>query len=708
MLTPANNTFSILASADGAFYSIYPDGDRPVIGTGTKTLSWVKPTARADAVALTAGQITGYPLFYKKGSRWDYIGTVSGEDTVSATVPAGRWSVAAAYTGGQSALSDPADTDDWRASLPAPTAANTVTTANSRAEIQSKVNALQPGEALYFRGGTYLYTTTAAAGSADSSFITVGVSGSASGHATIMAYPGETPIIQGVGWASETNGPTGDQAGLICVSGNYVRVYGFEITASGKHAIAVDGSNAHITENYCHDNWEGGIILGSRGVAAFDHTSSVVEYNRCCYNRRSTGIAILLRDQIYQNVDDLTIRRNLCYRNGYNTGDVINIFGGGNSDGISVAKAAHDNYLPSTGDLDPAVSGRQNRVHNLHLIQNICFRNADDGFDISPGEGTKVIGNIAFKNGPSGNRGYKILRDLYENLQWLGNIALGSSANIWTDKVYVTRITAGSAAEVFVSDTITGATSGATATVTAVEIFTNGNESQSWTDSEFSAKLSISGLSGTFQVGEIITVGGVNKVQVQSGGQIMGCEHRANTNEATRDYGSNQEVAWTSLNHNQPGGGSMPGIKTELSSTLTADLMNCLSYGNQDDDSTLTYYTQTTNHLNDAGIAPGIIDAAYMDPLETISGSTIQAQWANIYYTITGQVMAASGGNLHEAGTLDTDYYHTRPCDADDNPADPADLTKLHWYVSGKTAGVPDIGASQYRFVNPPADVSIT
>jgi len=52
---------------------------------------------------------------------------------------------------------------------------------------------------------------------------------------------------------------------------------------------------------------------------------------------------------------------------------------------------------------------------------NIGFGNADDGMDVSFADSV-IEGNIMFENGPEGNRGYKVLRQV-DNLTFRGNVA---------------------------------------------------------------------------------------------------------------------------------------------------------------------------------------------------------------------------------------------------------------------------------------------
>lgn len=661
-------------------------------------ISWTAPTTFPDGTSLSGGEITGYKVYLKTmGAYTLYSSESSG--TTSKSVPDGTYAVAATYSGGQTGLSDPVTVPDWTAALAAPEAANTVSTSDSRAAIQAKLDALTAGGVLYFRGGTYSHSTTGAG--EGGAFFHVDVDGSSGNLITVKNYPGELPVISGVGWVDEDVGPAGQQDGLIRVDGDYIRVFGFKVQNSGGDGIRIRGSHCVIEECEVAHVWQFGILIGQDGTAGTDINNGTVKGCYVHHCRQACALAFIPDNEENYNMDGWQILECIGSWSGYNADGTINIFGGGNSDGFAVSKHCHDNYAFDI--IDGNITGRWNRMHNLTVANCIFFRNADDGVDQNAGEGTIFQGNIAFHNGPAAAKGFKMLRDIYETQTHQGNIAISTDSSIFPDTTRVQFDVVTGSTAVTAGNTLTGATSGATGTVSAVRMFTNGNVSQVWqngADGEFV----LTGVTGTWQGGETLTVSGVNKATVKRLGQQAGVENRANDSDATKPYGGKNEVAWTSLHHNYTGTGSLRGMSSSTAVSIGGDWLNCLSHFNQDNDTGTTNFTLTTNFLNSTGGDPQIEDTTYegSDISETLTGTTFRDQRRNLSRHIAGKVMATSGGNLYDAGTLDTDYYHATAADDPDTPSDPDDLTRLHWFESGKTTPTPDIGASQYQYLYPP------
>jgi len=652
------------------------------------TLAWVAPTTLIDGTAITS-QITGYKVYVKTGATYGLYGSTTG---TSYTVTDGTYAVCATFSGGQTGLSDSVTFPRWQDEIATPVAGNTVTTSDSRSAIQAKVDALTAGDVLYLRGGTYSHTLTGA----NLIFLTIGVSGTSTDYITIRNYPGETPIIEGAGFTDNQASPP-DAQYLIQITGNYVRLYGLKTTLSGECGISVLGNYAWIEECESYANFYTGIAPGTAGLTGrADVNNGTVKYCKTHHSRRGGGLA--LRPEVAKdyNMDGWTFSRNITYRNGFNDDELMNHFGGGNSDGTGANKYAHSDY--QDGDLNGAVTGRYNRIQDFHVAENMIYFNADDGVDVSSGDGTIFKGNMAINNGPVGTMGYKQFGSHYETSVYIGNVALGQASSIFpSTTVYL--VDSGATA-IVAGNTVTGATSGASATVDSAVVFFNGNADQSWGDGQ-GAVMYLSGLTGAFTLGENVQVGGATRATVQSLGQFKGVDHRCNDSNASFPYGQNNEVGWTALFHNQPGSGANYGISTNTAPSRGGDYANNLSYYNKSTDQR-TNFTLVTNHANNAGVVPGIRNTSYTFAMPTLSGSTIQEQWRNLYRATAAQIMASTGGNLYGAGTLDTDYYHTASADDATAPSDPEDNTKLQWFKFAKAGNTPDIGAVQYQYIWPP------
>ncbi len=645
---------------------------------------WKAPERYSNGGALPAGTLTGYRVYQKTVDGFRHFATTT--DT-KAQVPDGTYAVAATFPGGQTGLSLPSTFPDWEAALAKPDASNTVTPATNRSDIQAKVSAMMPGDVLYLRGGEYSFTQSG-------NFIDANASGEKGKYVTIRNYPGEVPTIVGMGWDSEDTGPIAAQT-LMKISADYVRLYGLGLTRSGKHGITVDGNHCWVEECSAYSNWYGNIVGGVNSSAGRDVNGGTIIYCSAHHSRRGSGIVLGLDDRKDYNADDWTIKRSLSYRNGFNDDNRINSFGGGNSDGTGCTKYAHDNYA---FDFEWQAYGRANRIHDYHVVENLLYFNADDGANVSSGEGTLFVGNVAAANGPSGTKGYKQLREHYETSTYSGNIAMGSERGIYpSDTLYVIAL---SATPISAGDTITGITSGTSARVISGFMFSNDNSAREWKSGN-PGVLYITDLKGAFNAREDLSVSGIAVAKVANLGQTVACDHRVNSTDYEKPFGRNNEIAWTALFHNPPGEGSLRGFHTQTSTQRGGNATNNLSYFNQDKD-LMSNFTERNNFKNDSPAAPGIANPDYEFEEPVLVGETVREQWQILYREIQSNLMPVKGGNLHGKGHLDLNYYHATAADDPTAPSDPDDHTKLHWFRTGKAAPAPDIGAVQYQAIFPP------
>lgn len=641
---------------------------------GANTVSWDKPLLLGNGGAIPASTITGYRVYKKVG-----------ED---------RYAVATDYVGGQSILSDSILKDDWLDNLPTPTGANTVSGADSVSAIQAAVAALTPGDTLYFSdtGGDIVFPTTGTG--PIGFFLSCTQSGLDGNRINLVAVPGESPVIRGAGWVDDDVGPAGNQT-LIDVSGDFWRLYGIEIADSTKYGVNLHGNDAYMAECNAHDCWSNNIVVGDENVGADDCTGVVVEFNKAHHSRVGAGIAIILEAGTSYNVDNITIRRNLVYRNGFRANSTPHPFMGGNSDGIVVFKLAHTDYIPGSGPLDPGVTGRENRMRDFKVLQNISLLNGDDGIDVSSGNGTIIQGNFVLKNGPSGNKGYKIFAEIYERQKWVCNASIGDNSDIFIGDgiLYYKDLVSGQSFSP--GDVIVGSLSGATCTVNAVTVSTNvGDE----------GFLEVSGVSGNFQSDDVLRVSAVDIAEVFSLGQTAGFEGRVNDSEATRSFGIVDSVGWTSINHDLPGAFANRGLTTPIAPGTTPDQVNLLSFGNKSVDN-LGGGTPLTSLINTGGVTPDLENLGSFPITETFTGATIQDQWRNLYRQLQAHIMPINGGNCYNTGTVATsllEYYHQNAADDPDRPSPPEDNTKAIW-----TNGGVDIGAVAHQYLLPPVLTSV-
>jgi hypothetical protein len=117
--------------------------------------------------------------------------------------------------------------------------------------ISKGVSVLAPGNTLYIRGGVYQEQ------------VTVSKSGTASQPIKILAYPGETPVIDGNNYQL----PTGDWGVLFKLLGNYIQVSGLEVRYSNWMGVGLYGEYDEVHNLNVHHNMENGILaVGNYGL----------------------------------------------------------------------------------------------------------------------------------------------------------------------------------------------------------------------------------------------------------------------------------------------------------------------------------------------------------------------------------------------------------------------------------------------------------
>jgi len=122
---------------------------------------------------------------------------------------------------------------------------NPGTLSNPFRTINKGVSILKPGDILYVRTGTYVEE------------IYNGQSGTEKSPITIMAYPGESPIIDG-----EKRLPASTLGSLVMIEGNYVYLSGFEVRNSNGMAVVLLGHHDKASKIKAHHAWENGVLVG--------------------------------------------------------------------------------------------------------------------------------------------------------------------------------------------------------------------------------------------------------------------------------------------------------------------------------------------------------------------------------------------------------------------------------------------------------------
>ena len=283
---------------------------------------------------------------------------------------------------------------------------------------EKAINQSKPGDTVAIKGGIYQHKTD----SPTKTFLEVKVSGTAEAPITIESFGGEQATIVGFGFPEGTAGPSVKDEALVQVYGDHIRVRNIELRNSSRYGLIASGSYGLYEYLSIHDNWETNVLIYGREKDIEGNTLRYIESYR---SRHGTGIMIQPSAGSPKIVKNTTIENSMSYHNGYQPDGAkvppvspIDAVGGGNSDGISSSKVCQESA---------ATLGKLNLCPGTLLKSNIAYHNADDGIDISFGDGgSAVIGNVSFDNGPEGNRGFKVFSDLRGGLTFIDNVAFGN------------------------------------------------------------------------------------------------------------------------------------------------------------------------------------------------------------------------------------------------------------------------------------------
>jgi hypothetical protein len=245
------------------------------------------------------------------------------------------------------------------------------------------VEQLSAGDTLYVRGGTYKERVTCIR------------SGSVSNKINIVAYTGETPIVDGDNYTL----PNYDWGVLFNVYGDYVYVYGLTVQYSNWMGILVSGKNCIIDNCISHHHMENGILI----TGDYSIVQNCTVHHACMSNENGiqtrSGWASGL--SAARSPIGATIKNNIVYNNW--------------GEGISTYEA-----------IDTVIEG------------NVCYDSYSTNYYLSDTTGTILQGNLAYhtQNMAGGaNVGIMMGDELYDppsaNNTVINNIVFGSYRNFY-------------------------------------------------------------------------------------------------------------------------------------------------------------------------------------------------------------------------------------------------------------------------------------
>lgn len=281
---------------------------------------------------------------------------------------------------------------------------------------------VQPSFTVRIHAGTFENQYTACKGNV-CNLLNVSVSGTASAPITFEPYGDGSVILKGIGFVdADVNGDgfadgppdTKKREILINLTGKYVTMKGLELHNSSGKGMLIQGSFNTIENVSSHDNWSTNFdVGGGADVRVEGNVLRNVESYRC---RHGTGVLLTRVASPITVVTKNLVVDSLSYNNGYQpdgvkvlpiTGDPQ---GGGNSDGFGAAKQCGGATYTESFCPENVYRG------------TVSFGNADDGYDVNFSD-SLMHNNIAFFNGPNGNKGYKVFLTTVKRQTWIGNIA---------------------------------------------------------------------------------------------------------------------------------------------------------------------------------------------------------------------------------------------------------------------------------------------
>jgi hypothetical protein len=251
-------------------------------------------------------------------------------------------------------------------------------TLDSATTITRAIALAVPGTTISLRGGKYLIKPT----------ISISKSGTAALRISILAYPGEHPVLDG-----DSMTVSGSNR-VINLSGSYWTMKGLEIMQAGDNGMRVTGSYNIIEGCSFHDNSDTGLQLDNG--ASFNQIINCDSYNNA--------------DPSQGNADGFAAKLNVgtgnsfvgC-RSWYNSDDGWDGYLRG-ANGVtttldqcwSFANGYLANGSPSTGNgngFKMGGSDSTNLEHNMILTRCVAFANRVKGFDQNHDKGSMTLLN---------------------------------------------------------------------------------------------------------------------------------------------------------------------------------------------------------------------------------------------------------------------------------------------------------------------------
>ena len=253
--------------------------------------------------------------------------------------------------------------------------------------IGKAVSLLQAGEIIYVRGGTYILSTT----------IVIAKSGSSNSVISLLAYPGEKPVLD---FSSQALG--GTNRGIV-LTGSYWHIKGISITGAGDNGMIIEGGSYNTVENCAfYRNRDSGLQIDNG--ASYNNTLNCDSYfnadptdygdadgfapkltvgeGNYFYGCRSWRNCDDSWDGYLRGADDVSTTLENCwaFENGYF------------EDGTDAGPNANGNGFKMGGSDDKTLK------RNFTLKNCLAFKNKAKGFDQNNNKGSMILYNCTGHN----------------------------------------------------------------------------------------------------------------------------------------------------------------------------------------------------------------------------------------------------------------------------------------------------------------------
>jgi hypothetical protein len=260
---------------------------------------------------------------------------------------------------------------------------NSGTINNPFKTISKGVEKLKAGDILYVRSGTYVEQ------------IYVAQSGTENAPVTIMAYPGESPVIDG-----ENTIPSSAFGSLVQLEGDYVYFAGFEVKNSTGMAVLLIGQHDKASKIKAHHCTENGVLVsGDYGIAEDCEVwqcdlSNSINPGHPASGYWSTGISAA-RSIVDGITTNAILRRNIVYNN----------WGEGLSSFEAEGTIIEDNIVYDNWSVNLYISDTRNAMVQRNIVYNTPnnivgerrpFTLGDERADVPRSANNIVINNLIY------------------------------------------------------------------------------------------------------------------------------------------------------------------------------------------------------------------------------------------------------------------------------------------------------------------------